>query len=279
MTDRLVNNSRHIGVPGRGRRRRVGVPDAVRWTMGDPTSLQHVRQLLAQRLPGTRLGFAVRPPPATLPTGVRRLDAALGGGLPLGETTELVGPGAGRGGGTGLAQVLQAVLRRMAAEGRFVAFVDGADSLDVDALEPAEMARLLWVRCRDVAGALSAADVLLRDRNFPLVVLDLGLNPATEWRRVHGGVWARLDRLRAQQHTTLLVATPRPLVAGAARRVQVVPGGRAALGVADTGRSPGEVLEDLEFEVLRAMGERGRAADAPARAPAMASAEPWALTG
>lgn len=246
--------------------------------MGDPISLQQVRHLLAARLPRSRMGFAVRAPAAMVPTGVRRLDLALGGGLPQGETTELVGEG----GGSGSAQVLHAVLRRAAADGRLVALIDGADSLDVDALEPVELARLFWVRCRTVSEALAAADLLLRDRNFPLLILDLKLNPAAEWRRVSGGVWSRFDRLREQHRTTLLVVTARPTVSGAARRVQVKPersGRPGSLGAGHTEQAPREVLEQLEFTLLREMSGRG-GGDTDASVPSAAPlGERWALTG
>ena len=215
--------------------------------------VQQLRQLLAERLPRVRTGFAVKPPSAVVPTGVRRLDVALGGGLPLGETTELVSEGLG----SGSAQVIHAVVRRNAADGRFVALVDGADSLDVDALEPGDLGRLLWVRCRTVTEALAATDLLLRDRNFPLVVLDLKLNSATEWRRVSGSVWHRFHRLREHHRTTLLVLTARPTVGGVARRLRVSTGGSRRLGAEATGHSPAEVLDSLDFEILREMGGRG----------------------
>lgn len=221
--------------------------------MADRVPVQQLRQLLAERLPRVRTGFAVRPLPAVLSTGVRRLDVTLGGGLPLGETTELVGEGIG----SGSAQVLHALLRRSAAEGRFVALVDGADSLDVDALEPGELARLLWVRCRTVTEALAATDLLLRDRNFPLVVLDLKLNAAAQWQRVSGSVWHRFNRLREQHRTTLLVITPRPTVGGVSRRVRVSAGIGTHLGVGLTRQSPAAVLESLDFEILRELGGEG----------------------
>lgn len=255
--------------------------------MGDPIPIQQLRQLLAERLPRVRTGFAVRPAPATVSTGVRALDLALGGGLLLGETTELVGEGWG----SGSAQVIHAVLRRAAADGRFVALVDGADSLDVDALEPAELARLLWVRCRTAAEALAATDVLLRDRNFPLVVLDLKLNSATEWRRISGSVWHRFNRLREQHRTTLLVVTPQPSVGGAVRRVRVwaqapaiadrlVASGR--LGVACTRQTMAAILDGLEFTVLRERSESESGwgnGDPVVAVPAVAREEQFALLG
>lgn len=218
--------------------------------MADPAQIRSVRQLLAARLPRARSGFAVRPAAATVPTGVARLDRTLGGGLPHGETTELVGEGSG----SGSAQIIHALLHQAAADGRFLALVDGADSFDADAAEAADLARLLWVRCRTVDETLAATDLLLRDRNFPLVVVDLKLNPLVQLRRLSGSVWHRFNRLREQHRTTLLVVTSRPLVGGASRRVQTA----ARLGVAQTGRNPSELLNALDFTLLRAvtLGER-----------------------
>jgi hypothetical protein len=213
--------------------------------MADPAQLQSVRQLLAARLPRARTGFAVRPTPAPVPTGITTLDRLLGGGLPQGETTELVGPGPG----SGSAQVIHAILRQAAAEGRFLALVDGSDSFDADAAEAADLARLLWVRCRTVDEAMSATDVLLRDRNFPLILVDLKLNPPAQLRRLSGSVWHRFHRLREQHRTTLLVVTSQPLVGGAARRVQL----ERRLSITHTAQSPRELWPALEFTLLRAV--------------------------
>ncbi|MEI6357673.1 MAG: hypothetical protein WCP53_11320 [Verrucomicrobiota bacterium] len=202
-----------------------------------------LRQLLAERLPRARMGFATAAPVATLATGVPALDALLGGGLPLGETTEIVGEGPG----SGTAQVLHALLRQAAEDGRFLALVDGADSFDADAAEPAGLARLLWVRCHDADEALQSTDLLLRDRNFPLVVLDLKLNPPAQLRRISGNVWHRFSRLRELHRTTLLVVTAQPFVSGAAVRLQVA----SRLGTDALSQPPGEVLGRLRFTLLR----------------------------
>jgi RecA/RadA recombinase len=204
-----------------------------------PASIVDLRQLLRERLPRARLGFAPVAPRAVLATGVPALDAALEGGLPVGETAELTG--------TGTAEVLHALLRQAAADGRFVALVDGVDSFDADAAEPAELARLLWVRCRTAAEAVAATDLLLRDRNFPLVVLDLKLNPAAELRRLSGSVWHRFGRLREQHRTTLLVLTAQPFVNGATVRVQL----RRKTGLEGLEQSVAERLAGLDFTVLR----------------------------
>jgi len=215
------------------------------------TKIIELRQFLAERLPQARLGMAPeRMVPAALPTGIESIDQGLGGGLPQGAFTELVAPGEG----SGSAQFIHSLLRHTASAGRFLTLVDGADSLDIDALEPEALAHLLWVRCRSTAEALQTTDLLLRDRNIALVVLDLKLNPAHELRRIPGTLWYRLSRLMEQHGGTVLVITPQPLVAGAVARIV----SRTRLDHRDLERSPDTL--DLRFET-----EQRRVREAGAR--------------
>ena len=65
--------------------------------MRNSTSVVELRKLLRDRLPQVRLGLPEPRPTPVLATGVPALDAALGGGLPQGGLTELVGTGHGSG--------------------------------------------------------------------------------------------------------------------------------------------------------------------------------------
>lgn len=210
------------------------------------TNIVDLRRLLAERFPAAHLP---KPPPArtAFPTGVPAFDDALGGGLPKGELTELVATGAGSGG----TQLLHALLRTRAEAGQFLACVDGRDSFDVDATEPFMLARLLWVRCQTVDEALKAADLLLRDRNFPLVVLDLKLNPAAELRKIPASLWFRFGRLVEQHGTTLLVITPQQLVGAASCRVRL----ENRLNLGTLNRGPDTVQAGLAVELLRREAE------------------------
>ena len=210
--------------------------------MPTDAKLIELRQFLAERLPRARLGIApARTASETVPTGLESVDRALGGGLPRGAFTELVAPGEG----SGSAQFIHALLRHTASIGRFLTLVDGADSLDIDALEPEALAHLLWIRCRNTAEALRTTDLLLHDRNIALVVLDLKLNPAHELRRIQGTLWYRFGRLMEQQGGTVLVVTPQPLVSGAAARIV----SRTRLDIRDLEHRPDSL--DLRFEAER----------------------------
>lgn len=227
-------------------------------------NLTDLRRLLAEKFPRAQN----RVPSATTPlkrpvgwrTGVPDLDTQLGGGWPSGEISELVGLGHG----SGSAQVVHAMLRQAAADGSFAVVVDGTDSLDVCAIPPEVLSRLLWVRCSRADEVLKAADLLLRDRNFVRVILDLKLNPSAELRRISHTVWHRFHRLVEQGSATVVIITPQPLVAGVSCRVQV----SAHLALDALSRHPEETAAGLHFEVLRSAGFDAMAAGA---APTLAA--------
>src|SRR6184192_1326889 len=137
---------------------------------------------------------------ARLPTGLAALDAALGGGLPRGRVTELAGaPSTGR---TGLACAIAAAATRA---GETIAWVDPADALEPEAAAAAgiALARLLWVRPREVSDAFRAAEILLGAGGFGLVVLDV------DAPRAGAGGWPRLARAAERTRSTLLVVALR----------------------------------------------------------------------
>lgn len=94
-------------------------------------------------------GFQKRPGVELQPSGVRELDAVLGGGFPRGSLVELCGSASS--GRTSLAFSLlaQATERQEAC-----AFVDVSDSLDPVSLAASgvELPRLLWIRCGENQG-------------------------------------------------------------------------------------------------------------------------------
>ena len=211
--------------------------------MQETSNIVKLRHLLAERFPLLRQGVSVARPSEIVETGGAALDELLGGGLPRGEFTELIAAGSG----TGSAQVIHALLRRVAADGRFLGLVDGADSFDVTAVDSLVLARLLWVRCGRPEEAMKAADILLRDRNFPVLVLDLKLSSVAQLRRIPASTWYRFARLLEQNQTTVLVVTPCQLVSGAACRVRAESG----LGIDHLNGSPEQIPERLRFALLR----------------------------
>lgn len=165
-----------------------------------------LRKLLAERFPQEAL-----PPTDRLPTGLRILDEALEDGLTKGAITELTSASAS----AGSASLIAALLQRACFDRSFLALIDGRDSFDPQSIGPMPLRHLLWVRCQKATEAMQAADLLLRDGNLPLVILDLVLNPVAELQKIPPSHWYRLQRLVEPAPTALLVLTPRSMISSA----------------------------------------------------------------
>jgi hypothetical protein len=162
-----------------------------------------LRTLLAERFPQEPL-----PPADRFSTGLPAFDETLGGGLTKGAITELSSapPNAGS------ASIIAALLQRACREHYFIALIDGRDSFDPQSIGGTALRHLLWVRCHKASEAMQATDLLLRDGNFPLVILDLVLNPVAELSRIPPSSWYRLQRLVESAPTAFLIFTPRSMI-------------------------------------------------------------------
>lgn len=204
-----------------------------------PKTVADLRSLIATRFPSR-----ARAATGVFATGVRALDDALGGGLPAGRLTEVVSEQPGTGGQTIIAQLLAATRKARLR----IALVDGGDGFAPNDVPADHLRHLVWVRGRGVSDMLVAADMLVRDGNYGVVVIDtrgiaeraLLRTPATTWHRLRhaceGGTVATLVcsttgivpavpwRLRLQQPVPLSARrTPREDIA-AGLAVEVVRG-------------------------------------------------------
>ena len=166
------------------------------------TKIADLRALLAEKFP--------QPPVKTggaMPTGVPGVE------LRRGVVTEVSGsPGSG-------ALFIEALIDSSAAEGMMSALVDGVGGFDPMRIRTG--AHLLWVMCKQAQQALKVADLLLRDGNLPLVMLDLQMNPAEELRRIPSSAWYRFQRILEQSTAVFTVLTPKPMVSSAAERIEL----------------------------------------------------------
>jgi hypothetical protein len=165
-----------------------------------------LRNLLAERFPHAPPSLSTR-----LVTGLRFLDQATSGGFPKGAITELVSPQIS----VGSASLISALLHAAQRDHYFVALIDGRDSFDPQPLGNACLRHLLWMRCSKALEAVKAADLLLRDANFPLVIVDLVLNAADELRKIPQTSWDRLQRLVEPTSTAFLVLSRQSMVGSA----------------------------------------------------------------
>jgi hypothetical protein len=169
-----------------------------------------LRKLLAERFP-----HPFSPGAAVLPTGLSFLDQIGGGGLPKSAITELIAPKRS----AGSASLVHALLRSAQRDRHFVALIDGSDSFDPGSSDNSALRHLLWVRCRKAFDAVKAADLLLRDGNFPLVIVDLVLNTLEELRKIPQTSWYRLQRLVEAAPTACLIINRQSLVSSAQLKI------------------------------------------------------------
>ena len=193
-----------------------------------------LRALLAEKYPTGE----VAPPAGVFPLGLQAFDQE--GGLRRGAVTELVGSTAA---GT---LFLEATLEALSRERTFAALVDAGGAFDPQGSESPALQRLLWVRCRQALHAVKATDLLLRDGNLPLILLDLVALPLREIGRVPASTWHRFQRLVEPTGTALVILTPRPLVEGARVRIAV----RNRWTLAAMRRRRRELLQQMEAQIF-----------------------------
>jgi hypothetical protein len=190
-----------------------------------------LRNLLAERFPHPSCTTS-----NALITGLPFLDQSIHGGLPRGAITELISPASsattpatssrsdagrahsvagGPGTSAGSASLIHALVHCAYRDNYFLALIDGRDSFDPCGLDNAWLQHLLWVRCSKASEAVKAADLLLRDGNFPLVIVDLVLNAPEELRKIPQTNWYRLQRLVEMVPTACLVLTRYEMVGSA----------------------------------------------------------------
>ena len=209
-------------------------------------------------------------------TGVLAMDARLGGGLPRGHLSEIVGPRS-----SGRTSLLIQVIAAATSRGELVALIDALDMLDVASLAAAgvDLSRLLWIRghvvtspglCRDLNGrameqAVKALGLVLQAGNFGLVVLDVGDAPHDAVRRLPFTTWLRLQRMIEGSQTIGVLAGHTPISrSSAGLTITLQPTG----GVSDgAGRFEGCLLDglDIEARVSRARVQASDTAALPIR--------------
>lgn len=178
--------------------------------MAAPEKLAALRHLLAERFPTASRPAAAR----VLPTGIQAVDEAVGG-IPLHAITEIVCAAPSCGSQLLFGQLLAAARTACTR----VALIDSTDSFDPGSFAEDLLAHLVWVRCGTTSQALAAADLLMRDANLGLVLLDLRRAPLAELRRTPATQWYRLQRAVEPTDLALVVETPQATVPSAQLRL------------------------------------------------------------
>jgi len=173
-----------------------------------PAKLAALRDLLATRFPAASRGLG-----RSVATGLAALDQTAGG-LPIGALTEVVCSAPSSGGYLLLSRLLESTR----AQRLRLALIDSSDTFDPQSFTTEQLAHLVWVRCPQAGAAVQAADLLARDANLGLVVLDLRGAHADDLRRIPPTAWYKLQRAVEQNELAFLIENSRSLVPSALLR-------------------------------------------------------------
>lgn len=208
-----------------------------------PANVIQLRQLLSEKFPEAHLplGRSRAAQTRCWPTGLSQIDKPLRSGLPKGALAEFISSKQS----SGSATLLREMLSHAAGRNEIVALIDGNDSLDVSRLGERVLSRLLWVRCRTADQALKAADLVLRDGNLSLVLIDLKMAPEKQLRKLSATVWYRFQRLVEETSAICMIFTPWPMVSPAQTRIVF----HSGFSLAAIEKDAGELLDELKVEV------------------------------
>lgn len=179
-------------------------------TLHSTPGMAALRGLLQSKFPDAH-GQALKAE-ARWQTHLPCLDAA---GLYKGAITEIVGEEKSCGAGL----LITALLENPGQIQQPVVLVDGCDAFDPTSVSAAARERLLWLRCDGLTRATQAADLLLRDGNMPLILLDLQLCSSRRVLSLPSSIWHRLRFLAEKSAAALCIFTPCRAVACARSRL------------------------------------------------------------
>lgn len=202
--------------------------------MSAAPQIVELRRILAERYP-QRAGTGS----SCIPTGWPPLDSLLGGGLPKGAITQLLVPNISSGGAIALHEIIEA----MHDISQYVALIDSQDCFEPVADHP----HLLWIRCHNILQALKATDLILRDGNLSLVILDFKETVDKELRKIPGSTWYRFQRIIEESRNTLLTITRHPIVSSA----QFTVGTTHKLSLHDLSVQRRNLAQFLALEIIR----------------------------
>ena len=204
-----------------------------------------LRRMLAEKFPRLRTPAAAASASANQwLTGVPQIDDATEGGLRKGALTEVIATGQSSGG----ALLLHRLIRNAACANQIITLVDARDSLDVAQIDQPALSRLLWIRSRSPEEAMKALDLVLRDQNLPLVLVDLAASDEKQLRKIPATTWYRVQRLVEITSTVCLVFTPHHLVTPAQTQIRL----HASFSLDAFHQDSSQLLAAVKMEVTEA---------------------------
>lgn len=156
------------------------------------------------QVPGVARGYVRSSSDHRLPLGWPILDDALGGGLPRGGLTEIIGERT-----SGRTTLAHAAVAGATTAGALAAWIDVPHAFDPASAEAVgtDVSRVLWIAPRERMGALRAAEQVLALDGFWVVVIDLDAPAA-----IPAGMWLRLCRAARDRDTAVVLLATASIV-------------------------------------------------------------------
>jgi len=153
----------------------------------------------------------------TIPSGASVIDNALGGGYSPGHITEIVEPAPSR----GVQSLLHHAIRHARQQQRYVALIDAPNQFDPQSESSESLRSLLWIRAHKTNDVVKACDILIRDGNFPLLILDLRFPANSQHTLIRSNEWYRIQRVCEQSRVAFLSFTTQSTIPCAHARLQL----------------------------------------------------------
>ncbi len=169
----------------------------------DVEALLRAKKLNRTLVPVTK-GSGIAVAAETMTTGFIKLDQQLGGGLPLGQFSDVVGPRS-----SGRTSLLMAMLAAAGVRLDRLLWVRGDTS--TAAFPPPTAGRRQPGADRAIERALKATNLILQSGGMSLVALDLADAPIHALRRIPMTTWLRLQKVLEGQPAAAVVTGTMPM--------------------------------------------------------------------
>ncbi|MGB0371048.1 MAG: hypothetical protein ACPGN3_06820 [Opitutales bacterium] len=142
---------------------------------------------------------------------------------------------------------VEALLEEASKLQSYAAIIDTQQTWNPSQLSSEALRHILWVRCREQSQALRAADVLIRDENFRIILIDLRTLSHSALKRIPQSHWYRLQRIAQNQNSTLIAATSFPSIAASQLRIEI----GAHLDLSSFHKKRSDLSEHLNTSIIR----------------------------
>lgn len=152
-----------------------------------------------------------------IPSGSQAVDQKLAGGYAPGRITEIVEPLPSRGAQSMVHYALAQARRQL----RYVALIDANNQFDPQSECTHNLECLLWVRISKMSEVIKACDILIRDGNFSLLMLDLRNTTTSRKHYIRANEWYRIQRVCEKSRIAFVAFTDKSTIPCAHSRLQL----------------------------------------------------------